>query len=106
VQVAVDPHARGALVQVRAAPLLLVEVVVEEARRTPVERERRGRHLPELHAERGRIGGQELAEGGVEDSKDLLAAVVVAELRNRHDLRVRDDAGARLGGPTAAATQL
>src|SRR4051812_45254966 len=42
-------HAGGALVQVRAAPLLGVEVVVEEGGRAPVEREGRGRHLPELH---------------------------------------------------------
>src|SRR5690606_37761179 len=58
--------------------------VVEEARGPAVEGERRRRHLPELHPERGRVGGQELAEGGVEDGEDLLAAVLVAELRDRH----------------------
>jgi hypothetical protein len=84
VQVAVGPHAGRPLVQVGSAVLLGVQIVVEEARRTPVEREGRGRHLPELHAERGRVGGQELAEGGVEDGEDLLTALLVVELGERH----------------------
>jgi hypothetical protein len=58
--------------------------VVEEARRAAVEGEGGGRHLAELHAERRRVGGQKLAEGGVEDGEDLLAAVLLVELRDRH----------------------
>lgn len=83
-QIAVDPDPAGALVQVGAAALVLVQIGVEQAGRAPVEGERRGRHLAELDPESGRIGGQELAEGGLENGEYVLAALLSAGLRDRH----------------------
>ena len=60
VQVALDPHATGALVGPRV--LELHHVRVEERRAAAVERERRRRHLAELAPERARVGLDQLAE--------------------------------------------
>jgi hypothetical protein len=54
----------------------LIKMPVVFADEPGVHREGRGRHLPEVHAERGGAGGQELVEGGVEDGKNLLAGVL------------------------------
>lgn len=77
VQIAVDPHPAGPLVQIRSAVLygLRLQVPVEQARRAPVEGEGGGGHLPEFHAEGRGVGGEQLSEGGVEDGEDLLAAL-------------------------------
>ena len=64
------------LVEERAVVLLALQVGVEERGGAAVEGEGGGRHLPELHPERGRVGGEELAERGVEDGEDLLAALL------------------------------
>lgn len=84
VQIAVDPHPAGPVVQVRAAVPLPLQVVVEQARRAPVEGERRARHLAELDPEGRRVRGQELAESGVENLENLLPALRCAGLRFRH----------------------
>nr|WP_249375055.1 hypothetical protein [Streptomyces sp. I05A-00742] len=84
VEVAVDPHPAGAVVQVRSGVPPVGQVVVEEAGRAPVEGEGGGGHLPELDAEGGRVGCQQLSERGVEDGEDLLAAPAGPVVLERH----------------------
>jgi len=84
VEIAVDPDPAGLLVQVRAAVGLPLQVRVEQARGAPVEGEGGSGHLPELHAEGRGVGGEELAEGGVEDGEDVLTALGCGGLRDRH----------------------
>ena len=76
VQVALDPHARGALVRPRV--LEPHDVGVEQRRAAAVERERRRRHLAELAPEGALVGLDQVAERVGQHGDDLLAALVVA----------------------------
>lgn len=74
VQVTLDPHPGRPFV----APLVFHgrHVGIEQARAAPVERERIGGHLPELGAERVRVGRHEIGEGLDQYLDDELRALV------------------------------
>ena len=74
-QVALDPHARGRLVDPRV--LEPVDVGVEQRRAAAVERERVRGHLAELAAERARVALDQVLERVDEDRDDVVLALGV-----------------------------
>ena len=75
VQVALDPHARGRVVDPRV--LEPVDVRVEQRRAAAVEGERVRGHLAELPPERARVALDQVLERVDEDGDDVLLALVV-----------------------------